>query len=106
THHRPPAASAVCCVSRAGECDRHFFFFFQAEDGIRDGHVTGVQTCALPIFREYITESVISPGTYVVKPFPDGVMPKVFGQKLSAGALNKIVDYLSQVEEGKEPPKI
>src|SRR5439155_3962919 len=28
---------------------RQFFFFFQAEDGIRDGHVTGVQTCALPI---------------------------------------------------------
>src|SRR6266508_3388331 len=28
-----------------------FFFFFQAEDGIRDGHVTGVQTCALPIFQ-------------------------------------------------------
>src|SRR5439155_10465542 len=27
----------------------NFFFFFQAEDGIRDGHVTGVQTCALPI---------------------------------------------------------
>src|SRR5439155_15331719 len=26
-------------------------FFFQAEDGIRDGHVTGVQTCALPISR-------------------------------------------------------
>src|SRR5690348_17800590 len=25
-------------------------FFFQAEDGIRDGRVTGVQTCALPIF--------------------------------------------------------
>src|SRR5690625_1878564 len=25
-------------------------FYFQAEDGIRDGHVTGVQTCALPIF--------------------------------------------------------
>src|SRR5439155_14518285 len=28
---------------------RWFVFFFQAEDGIRDGHVTGVQTCALPI---------------------------------------------------------
>src|SRR6266481_9116946 len=27
-----------------------FFFFFQAEDGIRDGTVTGVQTCALPIY--------------------------------------------------------
>src|SRR5690606_40672953 len=26
-----------------------FCFFFQAEDGIRDFHVTGVQTCALPI---------------------------------------------------------
>src|SRR5205085_5755102 len=28
------------------------FFFFQAEDGIRDLTVTGVQTCALPIFEE------------------------------------------------------
>src|SRR5438105_9993712 len=27
-----------------------FFFFFQAEDGIRDPLVTGVQTCALPIW--------------------------------------------------------
>src|SRR5437879_13835083 len=27
-----------------------FFFFFQAEDGIRDTSVTGVQTCALPIY--------------------------------------------------------
>src|SRR5690606_40133784 len=26
--------------------------FFQAEDGIRDFHVTGVQTCALPIWRD------------------------------------------------------
>src|SRR5687767_15290865 len=36
-------------------CIRHtllLFFFFQAEDGIRDKLVTGVQTCALPIFRE------------------------------------------------------
>src|SRR2546426_1527834 len=29
-----------------------FFFFFQAEDGIRDYKVTGVQTCALPILSE------------------------------------------------------
>src|SRR5687767_15204151 len=28
----------------------YFIFFFQAEDGIRDKLVTGVQTCALPIF--------------------------------------------------------
>src|SRR5688500_20038107 len=30
------------------------FFFFQAEDGIRDYKVTGVQTCALPIFGETV----------------------------------------------------
>src|SRR5690348_4367169 len=32
------------------------FFFFQAEDGIRDGRVTGVQTCALPILEPLDTE--------------------------------------------------
>src|SRR6266576_4686451 len=33
-------------------CAQHFLFsfFFQAEDGIRDLYVTGVQTCALPIY--------------------------------------------------------
>src|SRR5437870_10266636 len=36
------------------------FFFFQAEDGIRDGHVTGVQTCALPICRIRISSSTIA----------------------------------------------
>src|SRR5690606_8081287 len=30
------------------------FFFFQAEDGIRDFHVTGVQTCALPIYPPHL----------------------------------------------------
>src|SRR5205807_6372388 len=30
-----------------------FFFFFQAEDGIRDYKVTGVQTCALPIYESF-----------------------------------------------------
>ena len=30
-----------------------FYFFFQAEDGIRDKLVTGVQTCALPIFAAF-----------------------------------------------------
>src|SRR3712207_8932895 len=31
-----------------------FFFFFQAEDGIRDIGVTGVQTCALPILEQRV----------------------------------------------------
>ena len=41
-------------------------FFFQAEDGIRDYDVTGVQTCALPIFRWKLTrdEPVITEGAF------------------------------------------
>src|SRR2546429_7380256 len=34
------------------------FFFFQAEDGIRDVAVTGVQTCALPICNNSLTEAL------------------------------------------------
>src|SRR5438309_11045383 len=33
------------------------YFFFQAEDGIRDGTVTGVQTCALPILHSLVSPS-------------------------------------------------
>src|SRR5690625_5160183 len=36
----------------------YYYFFFQAEDGIRDGHVTGVQTCALPILADARTTLV------------------------------------------------
>src|SRR6267154_5638595 len=38
------------------------FFFFQAEDGIRDGRVTGVQTCALPIWPILHSPSVANMG--------------------------------------------
>src|SRR5690606_40891799 len=37
------------------------FFFFQAEDGIRDFHVTGVQTCALPICAQELRRRVGAP---------------------------------------------
>src|SRR3989449_4661776 len=56
-----------------------FFFFFQAEDGIRDVAVTGVQTCALPIsdgrrlersttlvFTEPHRVTALNPGVYRV----------------------------------------
>src|SRR5256886_5905804 len=46
------------------------FFFFQAEDGIRDLTVTGVQTCALPISRSW---GVSSGAPMVRLPTPDGV---------------------------------
>src|SRR5258706_2004710 len=36
------------------------FFFFQAEDGIRDWSVTGVQTCALPIYRSSAVGWIVS----------------------------------------------
>src|SRR5207248_8767712 len=41
------------------------FFFFQAEDGIRDRTVTGVQTCALPIS---ITYGIQSPVAFAIAP--------------------------------------
>src|SRR5436305_14374405 len=34
-------------------------FFFQAEDGIRDADVTGVQTCALPIWRVFTRQRLL-----------------------------------------------
>src|SRR5256884_3566161 len=40
-------------------CGRGCVFFFQAEDGIRDVAVTGVQTCALPIFADATTGKVV-----------------------------------------------
>src|SRR6266849_5670205 len=42
-----------------------FFFFFQAEDGIRDPLVTGVQTCALPISRMSINVRSLLDGVEV-----------------------------------------
>src|SRR5215211_8696998 len=50
------------------------FFFFQAEDGIRDHCVTGVQTCALPIFAD----------------IPDGVL-RAFSQRRA-----QVLDYLER----------
>src|SRR5690554_7970315 len=46
-----------------------FFFFFQAEDGIRDADVTGVQTCALPIWfaiAKAMLETGITPDFIVI----------------------------------------
>src|SRR2546430_9304724 len=40
------------------------FFFFQAEDGIRDLTVTGVQTCALPICRRRVPRVLLQPGSH------------------------------------------
>src|SRR5437762_9859133 len=47
------------CSSRGRYSSRRFFF--QAEDGIRDTSVTGVQTCALPIFENLIKDPTEAP---------------------------------------------
>src|SRR6266446_7967785 len=41
-----------------GKEEKCFVFFFQAEDGIRDYKVTGVQTCALPIYPSSLDERI------------------------------------------------
>src|SRR5688572_33185934 len=58
------------------------FFFFQAEDGIRDLTVTGVQTCALPIFQIEsppgaggVSFSIYAVPTTVVENWSGGTLP-------------------------------
>src|SRR5690554_7004432 len=54
---------------------RFFFFFFQAEDGIRDADVTGVQTCALPIWDNIYSASKF-PARLVIFSFSRSVPSK------------------------------
>jgi len=48
---------------------------------------------------EYVQESILKPGAYIVEGYRDHVMPRWYGQKLSAGALDKIIKYLLKIEE-------
>ncbi|MGQ0812554.1 MAG: hypothetical protein ACT4OO_15205 [Nitrospiraceae bacterium] len=47
--------------------------------------------------REYVVESILTPGAYVAPGFSDGVMPRWYGKKLSATALETIAAYLEQL---------
>src|SRR2546425_2391955 len=69
--------------------DRFRFFFFQAEDGIRDKLVTGVQTCALPILHqvnlEYLARVVFTtegPLQDAKSPSRQGSMPQAYPDTL------------------------
>ena len=59
-----------------------YFFFFQAEDGIRDDLVTGVQTCALPIWKasgvDEVTAEMIKRGGESLKRWMWSMCVKVF----------------------------
>src|SRR5690606_40806390 len=67
-----------------------FFFFFQAEDGIRDFHVTGVQTCALPILAEGLEHGDFS---YIT------VFDVVNNEQVASCKTHMPVHYLSEVVE-------
>src|SRR5256885_1520157 len=58
---------------------RAVVFFFQAEDGIRDYKVTGVQTCALPIYALSRSGRVDTTGTACIQ----GLLPQVVRQALT-----------------------
>src|SRR2546422_4131685 len=78
-----------------------FFFFFQAEDGIRDVAVTGVQTCALPISNMQLRTSRSLISRSVRQPAEN---PQV-GRSLNKGWPNSTGLALSRSEErrvGKE----
>src|SRR5207253_4794259 len=83
--------------TRVSECVWLASFFFQAEDGIRDGHVTGVQTCALPILSAGVTtvESLADMTPEQLEAIP-GIGPKTV-EKISIAVNN----YFSSLEGGE-----
>jgi hypothetical protein len=54
--------------------------------------------------REYVKESILNPNAYIVfneeagEPYPEGVMPQDFANKLSVSALEKLVDFISNTQ--------
>lgn len=49
--------------------------------------------------REYIQESILNPGAYVVPGYSDRVMPRWYGKRLNAMALDRIAGYLEDLKE-------
>src|SRR5256885_8875378 len=82
-----------------------FFFFFQAEDGIRDYKVTGVQTCALPIWlviagvADANAQSYPSRPITLVVPFPPGgstdSAARIMAERMRSNLGQSIVDRKS-----------
>src|SRR5690606_8721750 len=76
------------------------FFFFQAEDGIRDFHVTGVQTCALPISGTLEIETNVEGADILVDDVLVGRSPITEPLLLDAG------EHRVQVRKGGYSPHL
>jgi hypothetical protein len=50
-----------------------------------------------------VHESILDPSAHIVLPFPDNLMPKVYGSKLSALAVDKMVNYILTFESEPAP---
>src|SRR5947209_16957558 len=76
---RPVRQLVVVHFSHCASLHAFMFFFFQAEDGIRDIGVTGVQTCALPILRIATSSTMPASGFGALRAAPFGrpVVPLV-----------------------------
>src|SRR3989442_15580483 len=77
---------------------QHFFFFFQAEDGIRDADVTGVQTCALPILEPSVQSD---PYSHYVKDPKDlrGVSTALFSMMDEMGMTGRGAVFVDSLTE-------
>src|SRR5258708_27617500 len=73
------------------------FFFFQAEDGIRDDLVTGVQTCALPILSIFVVAAYSRGNIWrmLKHPMLVGVKTWAVAHLISNGDLGSIVLFAS-----------
>src|SRR5256884_1973104 len=83
------------------ECVISYFFFFQAEDGIRDVAVTGVQTCALPISYRLEGESRLVGGRRPVAAYTEVPIGDA-GGALASGCLGRsgcVANGIEQLDE-------
>jgi len=55
--------------------------------------------------KEYVIESILDPGAYVVPGYPDRAMPRWYGEKLSAEAVDRMATYLERLMEGPDSPR-
>src|SRR5690625_5272136 len=84
-------------------------FFFQAEDGIRDGHVTGVQTCALPIYPTIAnmaqTEEIKSQCFFGLAIFGGATASVAISVTMTTGTLMRNTDPHQKNSKSKPPSR-